>query len=298
MYHLATVFPGVKKINFRLSRDQVMLLIAATNEIFLGLDIYLAHLESGTIVPREWIPIIFGPTAGILLLIAGLIAIKKRGLATILANLVLISSVVVGFMGTYFHIVRAALPSAPAGQRLTLELLVWAPPVIAPLAFAGVALLGISAAWIERPADSGILKVGKNNWQLPYSKTRAFLLMLCLGILVTLVSSVLDHARGHFETPSLWIPTVVGIFATIITLVLAAGDAKPARRDLQVYFWTMVAMMATGILGVYFHVQANRLADGTFILERFLKGAPFMAPLLFANMGMVGLAVLLDPKES
>ena len=36
--------------------------------------------------------------------------------------------------------------------------------------------------------------------------------------------------------------------------------------------------------------QANRLADGTFLLERFLKGAPFMAPLLFANMGMVGLA--------
>jgi len=47
-----------------LTRDQCMLLMAAVNEIFLGIDTYLAHLISGTIRPNEWIPVIFGLTAG------------------------------------------------------------------------------------------------------------------------------------------------------------------------------------------------------------------------------------------
>jgi len=31
--------------------------------------------------------------------------------------------------------------------------------------------------------------------------------------------------------------------------------------------------------------------------ERFLRGAPFLAPMLFANMGTLGLIALLDPRE-
>jgi hypothetical protein len=29
----------------------------------------------------------------------------------------------------------------------------------------------------------------------------------------------------------------------------------------------------------------------------FIRGAPFLAPMLFADMGMIGLVVLLNPKE-
>jgi hypothetical protein len=32
------------------------------------------------------------------------------------------------------------------------------------------------------------------------------------------------------------------------------------------------------------------------MVERLIRGAPTMAPLLFANMGAMGLIVLLDPK--
>ena len=46
------------------SRDQAMLLMAAVDEIFLGIDTYLAHLISGTIRPNEWIPVVFGLAAG------------------------------------------------------------------------------------------------------------------------------------------------------------------------------------------------------------------------------------------
>ena len=81
MYHLVTIFPPVRRVRLPVSRDQLMLLMAAINLIFLGIDIYLAHSISGTIVPNEWIPIIFGPVAGILLLVAGLLATRRRPLA-------------------------------------------------------------------------------------------------------------------------------------------------------------------------------------------------------------------------
>jgi hypothetical protein len=49
--------------------------------------------------------------------------------------------------------------------------------------------------------------------------------------------------------------------------------------------------------GAWLHVQDNLIAGGTFVAERFIRGAPFLAPLLFANAGFFGLLVLLDPRS-
>ena len=121
MYYLAIAFPSVRRFRIPLTRDQVMLLLAAFNEIMLGVETYTAHLISGTIVPYEWIPILFGPAAGVLLLIAGLIARKNRSLATVIASLVFIVSIVVGILGAFFHIRRAMLPTAPVILTLVIH---------------------------------------------------------------------------------------------------------------------------------------------------------------------------------
>jgi hypothetical protein len=298
MYHLATVVPPVRRIPIPLSRDQIMLLMAAINEIFLGVDIYLAHSISGTIVPNEWIPIIFGPAAGLVLLVAGLIAIKQRPLATLLATGVLLASTTVGLLGMYFHLRRAALPDAPAGHQLTVRLLVWGPPFLGPLMFALVGLWGISAAWIEDPPDSGRLRLFFRGWHLhmPLSKTRAYYLMIGLGILVTTISSVLDHARTGFDNTYLWIPTVVGVFATLVACGLGAIE-RPTRADLTIYLIAMLLLMLTGLIGAVLHVEDDLTSRGEFVFERFIRGAPFLAPLLFANMGALGLIVMLDPRS-
>ncbi|MCI0643387.1 MAG: hypothetical protein L0346_00690 [Chloroflexi bacterium] len=298
MYHLVTVFPPAQRIRrFPLSRDQLMLLMAATNEIFLGIDIYFAHSISGTIVPDEWIPIIFGPIAGGLLLLAGLIALRQRPLATVLATIVFLGSIAVGLLGAYFHLIRAILPYAPAGERVSINLLVWAPPILGPLMFALVGILGISAAWVEDPPDSGILVLlGGWRMQLPYSKTQAYFFMIGTGTLATVISSVLDHARTHFEDPWLWLPTAIGIFGAVVAVTLGAID-RPTRADLITYMATMFLLIAVGLVGTVLHVNANLIAEGTIVGERFIRGAPFLAPLLFANMGMLGLIVLLDPRE-
>jgi len=297
MYHAATVAPAIRRLPIPFSRDQLMLLMAAINEIFLGVDIYLAHNISGTIVPNEWIPIIFGPVAGAILLVTGVIALKQRPLATVLASLVFIASIGVGLLGAYFHVMRAVLPEAAPGEQVTVRLLVWGPPILGPLMFALVGLLGISAAWVEDPPDSGRLRLlfGRT-LPLPLSKTRAYLLMVSLGPLVTVISSVLDHARTGYENRWLWIPVVTGLFATFVALFVAFLD-RPHRGDLVVYVVAMLLLVITGLIGAALHVDDNLTAGGKFVAERFIRGAPFLAPLLYANMGGLGLIALLDPRS-
>ena len=297
MYHLATVFPFVKRIRIPLTRDQAMLLMLALNELLLGLETYIAHSTSGTIVPKEWIPIIFGPVAGILLILAGLLALRRRSLAAIMASFVYLASVIVGLLGMYFHIVRAILPLAPLGESVSIPLVVWAPPILGPLTFALVGWMGLSAVWLEQPADSGRLSLpGGKQLSLPYSKTSAFFFMVGLGSLATVTSSVLDHSRTNFTNPWLWLPTAIGIFGTVVALMLGM-ITSPRRSDLITYVVAMLLLVLVGMLGVVLHILRNLALENAIVVERFLRGAPFLAPMLFSDMGALGLVILLDPRE-
>jgi hypothetical protein len=297
MYHLATVFPPVRRVRIPITRDQAMLLMLALNELLLGVETFLAHSISGTIMPKEWIPIIFGPMAGICLFLAGLLAIRKRSLATVIATLIYVASIAVGMLGIYFHLVRAILPYAPIGERVSIPLFVWAPPILGPLTFALVGLMGISAVWLEQPPDSGILSLfGGRKLRLPYSKTSAFFFLVGLGTLATVISSVLDHARTNFENPWLWLPTGIGIFGTVVALVLGVLN-NPRRSDLVTYVAAMGLLVVVGMMGVVLHILHNLAQENAIVVERFLRGAPFLAPMLFSDMGALGLVILLDPRE-
>ena len=297
MYYLAVAFPAVRRVRIPLSRDQLMLLMLAFNELLLGLETYLAHLISGTIVPYEWIPIIFGPLAAVLLILAGFLAQRNRPLATAIANVVFVASIIVGLLGAYFHLIRAIRPYAVPGARISVPLLVWAPPILGPLTFALVGLLGISASWMEDPPDSGTLLFWKNRrLTLPYSKTRAYFFIVAMASLATVISSVLDHARTDFSNPWLWVPTAIGVFATVVAVVLGALD-ESTRGDILTYFVAMLLMIMVGVVGFVLHIREDLTAQGTIVLERFLRVAPPLAPLLFADIGTIGLIVMLDPVE-
>lgn len=295
MVHLAAAFPIIRRVRIPFSRDQFMLLLAAVNEIILGADIYLAHNIDGTIKPYEWIPILFGPVAGVMLLGAGLIALRRRPLANIVASVVFLLSIIVGLLGTYFHLYRAFLWEAASGQQISANLLIWAPPLLGPITFVLVAVLGLSAAWVEDPPDSGVLQLlGGRRLRMPYPKTQAYFFMVALFILVTLIMSVLDHARVNFANPWLWVPTIVGSLAVLVTFFMGAFSHLE-RSDVLVYVATMLLLVAVGLVGFVLHIFANLTGQGAIVPERFLRGAPSMAPLLFANMALMGLLVLLDP---
>jgi hypothetical protein len=72
---------------------------------------------------------------------------------------------------------------------------------------------------------------------------------------------------------------------------------KPHRADLITYIGAMLLLIVVGVVGAILHVRSNLIAEGTILAERFIRGAPFLAPLLFSNIGTLGLIVLLDPVE-
>ena len=237
MSHLVTVFPPAGRLRRGLlSRDQTLLMLAAVNEIFLGVDTYLAHGANLTIRPNEWIPIIFGPVAGVCLLLAGLLALRRRSLAALLATGIFVASILVGVLGAVFHLEQGLLPDAPSGHRVSIGLLVWAPPVLGPMVFALIGILGISAAWVEEPTESGLLRVFGRRLQLPYPKTQAYFYIVGMASLATVISSVLDHARLDFANPWLWLPTSAGVFGTVTTVTLAAID-RPTRARCSCSSW-------------------------------------------------------------
>jgi hypothetical protein len=296
MNRLAEVFPPVRRLRIPVSRDQAVLLMAALNEILLGVDTYMAHSISSTIRAGEWIPIFFGPAAGVLLLVAGLIALRRRQAANLIASFTFLASISVGILGSYFHLHRAILIDAPAGQQISALVLIYAPPLLGPLTFVLVAILGLSAAWEENPPESGRLSLlGNLRLAMPLSKTRAYFLMVALFILVTMLSSVLDHARTNFVNPWLWLPTLAGAFAMFASFWMGALE-RLDRNDLLTFTAAMGLLIGVGLVGAVLHVLRDLPGQGSLLVERFIFGAPLMAPLLFANMGLLGVLVLLDPR--
>jgi hypothetical protein len=297
MYYLAIAIPGIRRLRIPLSRDQLFMLIAAFNELMLAVEIYLAHSISGTIVFNEWIPIIFGPIAAFLLGVAGLISLRNRLLAVWIAVPTLLVSIGIGLLGVFFHLNRAFQPFASAGERINVPLAIWAPPLLGPLTFALVGLIGLSAIWRETPVDSGTLSLtGNYRLQLPYSKTRGYLFLVSMGMLATLISSVLDHARTNFSNPWLWVPTAAGLLGTVVALFLGFYE-KPTRADIWIYLGAMLAIILVAVLGVGLHIQTNLGRENAIIGERFIRGAPILAPLLFGDIATLGLLALLDPNE-
>jgi hypothetical protein len=297
MYPLATVLPFVRRIRLPFSRDQAMLLLMAVNMAFLGVDTYLAHHLSGEIRGFEWIPIIFGPIAAVLLLVAGLFAARNRSLANSLGSLVFLTSFLVGALGTFFHIRRALLIGGSSGSLTQLNLFVWAPPFIAPMAFCLVAVMGLSAIWLEEPTGSGRLLLFRGRTlTMPYSKTQAYFFMVALGVLIALVSSTLDHARTGFGNPWLLIPLSVGIFSMTVSLAVGFQD-HPSPSDLAAFTGAMGLLVLTGMVGAVLHLNDDLIAQAAVLPERFLRGAPILAPMLFANFGLLGWITLFDPQE-
>lgn len=281
---LVTVFPPLRRLPwagkwYAVSRDEAYLLFIILNELILGVETALAHVSNGTITPFEWIPILFGPTAGFVLIAAFVAGRKGKRWGRHAIVITLAGSVIVGALGTYFHLARTVRPLAPAGARVTLNAIVWGLPMLAPSAFTLAGILGF-VTLSPQPAEQ---------------KTRDYMLLSSMGILIAAVSSVIDHLRSGFTNPWLWIPTVVSVFAAVVTFALAL-DKNRTRGELTTYTMAMLLMIVTGPLGLVLHLIHDLGVSNSIVVERLLRQAPVMAPMVLANYGLMGMLALMDEE--
>jgi hypothetical protein len=131
---------------------------------------------------------------------------------------------------------------------------------------------------------------------MPYSKTRAYFLIVSIFVLAALISSVLDHSRFNLDNGWVWLPIIVGLFGVAACLSLGF-IREPTRADLTIYAVSMILLIMVGAIGFVLHLNTSLVPCGIFVVERFVRGSPLLAPLLFANVGLLGLVVLFDPHQ-
>ena len=294
-----TRIPGIGSLRLPVSRNDLLLLMVAMMQIGLGVETYLAHLISGDVKPAEAIPVFLGPIFGVILL--GALGVRLSRRATTLSSLIILgvaaASVVVGVVGSAFHWARVVPPATAPGAALRWDWLIFAPPILGPLAFAGVGLLAIIAVLEDTQPESGKLTLpGIISFNTPLPQTRQFMWLIAFGLYAATLSSFLDHGRTSFENVFVWTPVVLGAFGAVATTLMALY-ANHKAADWFIFFWIMILMIVLGVMGLGLHVNAD-LPEGTanIVWERFIRGAPVMAPMLFALMGAFGLITMIGAE--
>ena len=98
----------------------------------------------------------------------------------------------------------------------------------------------------------------------------------------------------------------MGIFYKLIAIVFGfcnlscyniAVSKEWTKGDELVYFWTMIAAVVVGVMGFGFHLSADLAGTGELSLERILVFAPVFAPLLYSDLGMLGILVVAVQKK-
>ncbi len=279
IFHLANV-------KLPMEKNKLLLIFVGINLFFTGIDVALAHSINSFVPVYEWIPIYFFPLGAMSCFIIAFQPSPKKWSALI-HILLMVVGIMVGVLGMAFHM-NAVLN--PLGH-LTWAWVVFGSPILAPLAFAGISLLGLYGITEEIEDQPGKLRIpGIGILQAPISRDKHFLWLVGLGFGASAVTSIIDHAQYGYNVYKL-IAIVFGLFATSVVLTTALSK-KLDRKDEFVYFWTMIAAIVVGVLGFGFHLSSDLAGTGEISIERMLVFAPILAPLLYSDLGMLGLIIV------
>lgn len=252
-------------------RDPQLLveIFVTLNLLILAADIYIAHSVNHFGKKAEYIPLYFSMAAPVVLAIV--IALrwiwKQDAPWRDVGYLIGWLSILVGLGGVLYH-----LESRFFVDR-TIKSLTYAAPFAAPLAYTGLGFLLL----VDRMIAPRTIE-----W------ARWILLLTLGGFFGNFVLSLTDHASNGFFAKTEWIPVISSAFATGFLLVPIV--VRVWRRYLDLCGIVMLAQALVGILGFWFHLQANLVEPGASLWDRLVNGAPPMAPLLFPNL--VGLALI------
>ena len=251
-------------------------LFALSNLAFLAVDIALAHSVNAFEHPAEWIPVIFSVGVTPLLMCAMLLgggpeptlrgaSTGRRRVARWVGLLAGWSSIVVGVAGLIWHL------NGDYFQEQTIRNLVYTAPFAAPLAYTGLGLLLL----LDRMLDARTL-----DW------ARWVALLAAGGFAGNFVLCLADHAQNGFFLWSEWTGVVAGAVAFgFLLAVVVVPDNRPL---IGLCLVVMGLQIIVGLVGFWLHARGNLQAISPSYLSRFVYGAPIFAPLLFADLALLG----------
>jgi len=260
-----------------IDKTRLILAYLGVNYLIVFVDVLIAHSLGGLFPVYEWIPIIYSPFGA---LAAFLLLLNPHpGWEQKFHILMMTIGIFIGLLGLGFH-----LQGASAGNVVSLAGLINASPIFAPVAFIALGSIGALTAMDDHP---DIRKYGLTQ------KTRWLLLITAFWFFATAAVAFLDHARAGFTNLYTWIPIYSGFFAGIVLALQAYS--KPDNQLSFLLGFALALNVAVGILGFSFHLSVDLAGCGYFDWVRLFYHAPFLAPLLFSDLGIWGALIFLDP---
>lgn len=238
----------------------------AGNLAFLAVDIWFAHSMNGFALAAEWIPFYFSLVAPLLLVPGIATGDPSNGLAKKLGCIAGVASVIVGIAGLVWHLHGTFFVTQ------TLHNLVYTAPFAAPLSYTGLGLL-LLLNRTEQPAAAAY-----GQWVT---------VLAAGGFAGNFVLSLADHAQNGFFHASEWLAVLAAAFGFAFLVVAVAAHRD--RRYLRACACMMVAQMLVGMLGAGLHVAAILAGPSESLLSNAIHTAPLFAPLLFADLAVLGL---------
>lgn len=261
----------LKRLNLASHKTPILLGFMAINFLLTGVDVLIAHSENN-FFRWEIIPLIFTPLA-VLAIFAQLVS-RNNAVVKRMFQIVMWVGVIVGVMGTLFHLSGNATSSHESLNRL----LVTGSPIAAPIAFAGISCFALTSAHY----------VG--------TRRRSKLLVLVgLGFLGAVIAAFLDHARLGFVPSYTLIPLVSGTLATLACFHMAYGEANP--NETHILFSILVLNLVVGVLGFGFHLYGDLAGTQSIVWARMMYRNPLLGPLLFSNLALLGGLSLLPEQD-
>ena len=244
---------------------------AFLNVSFLALDIYLAHSVNSFAHGAEWIPLLFSIGAPFLMLPSLFARQHTWGYPWISGLVIGGLSVVLGIAGMIYHLENSVF------QEQTLKSLVYAAPFAGPLSYSGVGLL---------------LILNRLEWQDTRHWARWILFPTLCGFVGNFALSLCDHAQNGFFMKSEWVSVAAAAFGVSFLMLALRENATNSYYGFCVL--VMIAEILVGLIGAGLHLYGNLSSAPGELWDQIVFGAPVFAPLLFANLGLLGLIGLWD----
>ncbi|HSM03628.1 MAG TPA: hypothetical protein VK858_03365 [Longimicrobiales bacterium] len=245
---------------------RVLELFVTVNLAFLALDIVLAHSVNEFGHWAEWLPLGYS-LVGATVLAVGVFrgAAPHEPPASLRGLLVGWVGIAVGLSGMVWHLESRFF------EQWTLQSLVYSAPFAAPLAFTGLGLLLLMNRMVADHA---------REWA-------GWVCFLALGGFVgNFALSLADHAQNGFFHAAEWVSVMVSALGVSTLAVLVAFD--PGRAFRRFTAGVLGLQAVTGVVGFALHLGPLFSPSSAGWVDRVVYGPPLFAPLLFANLALLG----------